>query len=174
MLRAIHKQTGGQGPVWESVQAEAITQAVETPRILKNTGPETKRLLFSKEQREFLDELQNWRETSTAAQKESKGLYARTGTNIVGYDQLRHGITLLIGAAGTGGYVGGVPGATGALAAGTTILLTPAIVGKLLTNPSSARWLAQGFKTPAGSPDALRIASQLLPRYFQALGANQR
>ncbi|HLE04827.1 MAG TPA: hypothetical protein VI729_09505, partial [Anaerolineales bacterium] len=39
MLRAIHKQTGGQGPVWESVQAEAITQAVETPRILKNTGP---------------------------------------------------------------------------------------------------------------------------------------
>lgn len=169
LLRAIEKQTGKTGPVWDAVQAEAITQAIENPRLIKNIGPETRKVLFSKEQGQFLDQLQNWRETSTAAQKESKGLYARTGTNIVGYDQIRQGITLLIGAGASGGaaYMGH-PGL--GLAAGTTILVAPNVIARMLTNPTTAKWLAQGFTTPAGSPEAIRIASQVIPRYLSALG----
>jgi hypothetical protein len=173
MLRAVNKQTKGSGPVWQAIQAEAVSQSLENPRILKGLGPETKKLLFTKDQSKFLDQYRNWIETSSATVKESKGVYARTGTNIVSYDQLRQGVTLLLGAgaAQAGGAYVGHP-IYGAIA-GTSILVAPNILARMLTNPTTARWLAQGITVPAGSAQAIRIGSQLLPRYLEAIGQSR-
>src|SRR3990167_1182386 len=136
LLRAVEKQTGRQGPTWEAIQAEGIIQAIEKPTILKTMGPETRKTLFTPEQEAFLGKLQNWVETSTASLKESKGLYRRTGTNIVAYDQIRHGVTLVLGAAvgGTGTYTGSWK----TMATGAAILMAPNVVARMLRNPTTA------------------------------------
>ena len=172
LLRAIKQQTGGRGPTWQATNSEAISQSLERPQVLRDMGPETKALLFTPEQREFLDELQNWTQASSAFLKSEKGLYARTGTNIVGYDQLRHGVTLLLGGAvgSAGAYGASLP----AMLAGGTILVSPSIVARMVTTPGTARWLAQGFQTPARTPEALRIAAQLLPAYHKAVADEAR
>lgn len=171
LLRAVSKQTGKTGPVWNAVNAEALTQALEKPARLGDLGPETKALLFTPEQRAFLDEVQNWATTSSASMKSERGMYARTGTNIVGYDQVRHAFTLLAG--GAGAALGASAGSPATMITGGAILLEPALVAKMATNPVTARWLAQGFQTPAGSPEAMRVLAQLVPAYRQSL-ENQR
>jgi hypothetical protein len=173
-LRAIEKATGKQGPVWEAVQAEGLTQSIENPRAFKQMGPETRRTLFTPEQDAFLSQYQNWLETSTAPMKETRGFYARTGTNTVVGAQLREGVTLILGGlAAAGGAVARTSPALAAaspyaLAAGTTILIAPNIVARMLTNPTTARWLTTGLQVPAGSSEAIRVISQVLPAYLAA------
>lgn len=168
LLRAVEKQTGRSGPVWEATTSEALTRAIEDPRVLKQLGPETKALLFTKEQQLFLDKLQNWSETSRAAIRSRQELHANTGANIVSFDQLRHGVTLFLGSLAT---AGGAAGASPvAILGGAAILLTPNIVARMVTNPTTAKWLAQGFSVPAGTSDSLRILSQLVPSYLKAVG----
>lgn len=173
LLRALEKQTGKAGPVWEAVQTEAITQLLENKQMIRQLGPETQKLLFTPEQRVFLQQYKNWVQQSKAPFKEAKGLYARTGTNIVAFDQLRQGATLLIGgAAAVGGTYTEHP--TAGLVTGATILLAPNLLARMLTNPTTARWLAEGLRTPAGTQEASRLASQILQRYFSSLSPNDR
>lgn len=49
------------------------------------------------------------------------------------------------------------------------ILLTPAVLGKLMTNPTTARWLIRGFNTSADAKEAAVLGGRILSAAFPRL-----
>ena len=56
----------------------------------------------------------------------------------------------------------------GVTAASGVLLLGPAVLGKLMTKPSFARLLSEGFKAKAGTQQAVALAARLARNVFQA------
>jgi hypothetical protein len=52
---------------------------------------------------------------------------------------------------------------------GSTIVLAPPVLARLMTNPTSIKWILQGMKTPAGTREAAALATRLLPIAFPRL-----
>jgi hypothetical protein len=165
---AIRTQTNGTGPVWEALQGEAIARAIDNPRFLKTLGEETRKILLSPEQVGFLRKLDIYRTTSTAAGKTLADFERPPGVLTALANQVGRvaSLTLRIAPAAVGAYSGfPITGLVGT----TALTLTPNIVARMLTNPTTARWMMKGLTTPQASPEAMRIAAQLLPRYYQAV-----
>ena len=53
-MRAVHKATEGQGPVWEGVRQEAISRALTDPKSFQAMGPESRTLLLKADEQAWL------------------------------------------------------------------------------------------------------------------------
>jgi len=163
----------GHTDAWKDIQAEAMHQLVDNPAQIRKIAKESMRQLFSHpDQVHFLDELSHWYHASSARSRLVRP-EASTGVQTVTVSQLGSGITLTVG--GLAGMLGsfgpstqGGYGPPAAVLAGAGILISPAVVARMVTNPKVARWLAEGFSTPAGTQEATRLLSQILPRYYEA------
>lgn len=54
-------------------------------------------------------------------------------------------------------------------ALGAAIVLSPPVLARLMTNPTSIKWILQGMKIPAGTREAAALATRLLPIAFPRL-----
>jgi hypothetical protein len=54
-------------------------------------------------------------------------------------------------------------------ALGAAIVLAPPVLARLMTNPTSIKWILQGMKIPAGTREATALATRLLPIAFPRL-----
>ena len=50
-----------------------------------------------------------------------------------------------------------------ATVAGAAIVLSPPLLAKLMTNPTTAKWIIQGITIPRGTKEAVALASRILP-----------
>lgn len=53
--------------------------------------------------------------------------------------------------------------------AGLAIVMAPAVLARLMTNPTAAKWLIDGMKIPAGTKEAAALASRILPLAYPRL-----
>lgn len=94
-----------------------------------------------------------------AAEKESA-----PGTMLV---QMKQAGAVLLTAGAVGGAVGiGSDSPESGYGAATMVMVTPWMMGKILTNPTAAKWLTRGLSTPAGTAEAAQLAGQLLSFAF--------
>lgn len=54
-------------------------------------------------------------------------------------------------------------------ALGAAIVLSPPVLARLMTNPTSIKWILQGMKIPAGTREATALATRILPIAFPRL-----
>jgi hypothetical protein len=54
-------------------------------------------------------------------------------------------------------------------ALGAAIVLSPPVLARLMTNPTSIKWILQGMKIPAGTREATALTTRILPIAFPRL-----
>ena len=53
--------------------------------------------------------------------------------------------------------------------AGLAIVMAPKVLSRLMTNPTTAKWIIDGMKIPAGTKEAVALASRILPLAYPRL-----